>query len=54
MVSLHGPSALPTTEGKPPRRMQRALRELGWSPGLAESHLENGFTQHAPLLSQRL
>lgn len=39
--------ALPTTEGKPPRRMQRVLRELGQSPGLAESHLENGFTQHA-------
>lgn len=25
------------------------LRELGQSPGLAESHLENGFTQHALL-----
>ena len=48
-MSLHGPPALPTTEGKPPRRMQRALRELGRSPGLAESHLENGFTQQALL-----
>lgn len=25
------------------------LRELGRSPGLAECHLENGFTQHALL-----